>query len=484
MNKKSISRNYIYNLFYQILVIILPLVTTPYLSRTLGAESIGIYSYTLSIATYFVLFGSLGVAMYGQREIAYLQDDDKKRTVAFWEILFMRFITMFISLLIFGCTYARTGQYAIYYRILIIELVSQALDISWLFQGLEEFKKTVVRNSIVKVIFVIAIFIFIRSPKDLTKYILIATLANLIGNFSLWLYLKKFLIKVKFKELNIFKHIKPTIALFIPQIAVQIYTVLDRTMIGKIWGDKSEVGFYEQAQKIVKLLLTIVTSLGAVMVPRMASTYAKGDVEQFKKYLLRSFSFTFLLAFPVMAGIVLVSKEFVPVFFGSGYEKVALLISVISPIVFFIAMSNILGYQFLLPTKRQKEYTVSVTIGALINFILNMALIWKFGAVGASISTVIAEFSVSAVQVFFARHILKFSEILKCMKNNVIATVIMVIVTFGVNYLVGFTGIISVVEQVVVGVLTYGIVLLLLKDEFVFYVKDRAWNMIKSKFYY
>ena len=286
MNNKSISRNYIYNLFYQILVIVLPLVTTPYLSRTLGAEAIGIYSYTLSIATYFVLFGSLGVSMYGQREIAYLQDDKKKRTIVFGEILLMRFITMGISLIIFGLTYVRSNQYRMYYTILTIELISQALDISWFFQGMEEFKKTVVRNSIVKIIFVISIFVFIKSPADLFKYILIATLANLIGNLSLWMYLRKFLDKIKLSELNILKHIKPAISLFIPQIAIQVYTVLDRTMIGKIWGEKSEVGYYEQAQKIIRLLLTIVTSLGAVMVPRMANTYAKGDKEQFKKYLL------------------------------------------------------------------------------------------------------------------------------------------------------------------------------------------------------
>ena len=162
MEKKSISKNYFYNLFYQILTLILPLITTPYLSRVLGAEAIGIYSYTLSIATYFILFGSLGVALYGQREIAYLQDDKKKRTIVFWEILLMKFITMSISLIAFGFTYARTGQYAIYYRILIIEIVSQMIDVSWFFQGLEEFKKTVVRNSIVKLIFVVSIFIFIK----------------------------------------------------------------------------------------------------------------------------------------------------------------------------------------------------------------------------------------------------------------------------------------------------------------------------------
>lgn len=481
MEKKSISKNYFYNLFYQILVIILPLITTPYLSRVLGAEAIGIYSYTLSIATYFILFGSLGVALYGQREIAYLQDKKKERTITFWEILLMKFITMTISLVIFGLTYARIGKYSIYYRILIIEMISQTIDISWFFQGMEEFKKTVTRNAIVKLVFVVAIFIFIKSPADIYKYFLIITLSNILGNISLWLYLPKYLSKIKKNELHIFKHLKPTLLLFIPQIATQVYTVLDRTMIGVFCEDKSEVGFYEQAQKIVKLLLTVVTSLGTVMVPRMASTFAKGDMKQVKKYLLTSFSFTFLLAFPIMIGCLLVAKEFVPIFFGAGYDKVIILICVILPIILFIGMSNILGTQYLLPTKRQKEFTISVICGAIINFILNMILIYRFNSIGASIATVAAEFVVTLVQLYFVRDLLKISEILGSLKNYFIATVVMAFITYTINTVFSLDGIVSISVQVVTGVIVYASMLLILKDEFVFYIRQRVLNILKKE---
>ena len=148
MAKKSITKNYIYNLIYQVLVLILPLVTTPYISRVLGAENIGIYSYTLSIVTYFILFGSLGVALYGQREIAYYQKDKKKYSIIFWEIVILRSITMTISLILFYIIFVNGNQYQIYYKILILELIGNCIDISWFFQGLEEFKKTVTRNMI------------------------------------------------------------------------------------------------------------------------------------------------------------------------------------------------------------------------------------------------------------------------------------------------------------------------------------------------
>ena len=274
MKKKSITKNYIYNLSYQILIIFLPLITTPYVSRVLGAENVGIYGYTLSIVTYFVLFGALGISMYAQREIAYVQSDIKERSKIFFEIIIFRFITMFVSIFLYYIFFVNGNNYQNYYFILIMELVSTCFDISWFFQGLEEFKKTVIRNIIVKLISFICILVFVKTKNDLSIYILIYVLSNFIGNMSLWMYLPKYIEKIKINELNIFKHLKPTLWLFIPQIAMQIYTVLDKTMIGTIIEDKSEVGYYEQAQKIVKLCLTLVTSLGIVMVPRMANTFA------------------------------------------------------------------------------------------------------------------------------------------------------------------------------------------------------------------
>lgn len=466
LEKKSLLKNYIYNLIYQVLVLILPLVTTPYISRVLGAENIGIYSYTLSIVTYFILFGSLGVALYGQREIAYYQKDKKKYSIIFWEIVILRAITMTISLLLFYLIFVNGNQYQIYYKILILELIGNCIDISWFFQGLEEFKKTVIRNMIIKLISVISIFTFVKSQNDLKIYFWIYVLATSIGNASLWLYLPKFLTKVKIKEIHLFRHLKPTLGLFIPQIAVQVYTVLDRTMIGAIISDKSEVGFYDQSQKIIKLLMTIITSLGTVMLPRIANTFASGEKEKINNYMKRSFNMVFLLAFPMIFGIISVSKAFVPIFFGDGYDKVAILMKVISPIILFIGLSNVTGTQYLLPTKRQKEYTISVIIGAITNFIMNACLIWKFGAIGASIGTVIAEFTVTAVQLYFVRNDFNFKQIIKISKNYVVSSIAMFIVCIIIGSVVK-SNMISIIIQVIFGVGIYGVCLLALKDEFV-----------------
>ena len=474
---KSVKKNYIYNLTYQILIMIVPLITTPYLSRVLGAEAIGIYSYTLSITTYFILFGSLGVAMYGQREIAYVQDDKMKRSKVFYEILLMRFITLGISMIIFYFTFAMKGQYSIYYRILTLELISNALDISWFFQGIEEFKKTVIRNTLVKIISVVCIFAFVKNVNDLYKYFIIYVLSTFMGNISLWMYVPKYIEKIKIRELEIFRHLKPTISLFIPQVAVQIYTVLDKTMIGSIVNDKSEVGFYEQAQKIVKLLVTVATSLGTVMVPRMANTFASGNKEKLKEYMNKSFNFVLMLACPLMFGMISIANKFVPVFYGDGYNKVIILINIIIPIVLAIGLSNVIGTQYLLPTKKQKGYTISVTAGAIVNFILNIIFIRLWKSVGASIATVIAEFVVTGVQFYIVRNEIKFIDVIKIMKNYIIASIIMFIISMILGKFIT-NNIMSILVQLVVSTIIYFTILYMLKDEMII----SGIQMVKNKF--
>ena len=477
--KKSVTKNYVYNLLYQMLILILPLITTPYISRVLGAENIGIYSFTISISAFFILFGSLGVALYGQREVAYLQDKTKERSKIFWEIVIFRFLTMAISLVIFYFTFAiGNNEYNLYYKILILEIIANALDISWFFQGLEEFKKTVGRNTLVKLISIVCIFTLVKTREDLPIYFMIYVFSILIGNLSLWLYLPKYLEKIKVKELNVLSHLKPTISLFIPQIAVQVYTLLDKTMIGAIIADKSEVGYYEQAQKIIKMLLTIITSLGTVMLPRIASTFAKGNKEKITNYMKKSFNMVFILEFPLIFGILAVSNEFVPIFFGQGYEKVAILMNIISPIILLIGLSNVTGTQYLLPTKRQKEYTTSVVCGSIVNLIMNSLLIWKFGALGASIGTVIAELTVTSIQIFFTRNNFNWKEIIKLSKNYIISSLVMFVVCLLVGKFIN-SNLISVVLQVSVGAVTYGLMLVIFKDKFVIEVLNKVKDKLK-----
>ena len=478
--KKSIAKNYIYNLIYQMLTIVLPLITTPYLSRVLGAENIGIYGYTLSIVTYFVLFGTLGIAMYGQREIAYVQNDKTKQSKTFWEIVITRFITLAIASVTFYITFCIRGQYTTYYTILLLELLANALDISWYYQGIEDFGKTVVRNLVVKILSLVCIFVFVKTQADLWKYMLIYVLANALGNATMWLYLPKMLQKISLKTLEFKKHIKPVLSLFVPQIATQIYVVLDKTMIGNITNNMSDVGFYEQAQKIVKTAMLVVTALGTVMNSRIANAFAENKKEDVKKYLMQAFNIVWMLGIPTMFGIMAVSSKLVPWFYGEGYEPVIQLLIATSPILLALGLNNVTGIQYLIQTKQQKNFTISVTIGAIINVIFNLILINLIGTVGAAISSVIAEFTVLGVHFIYMRKDIKILEVLKLSIKYLISGIIMYIVVANIVKLMP-SSILNTLIQSALGVIIYFAILLLMNDKFLKDIINQVFIAIKSR---
>lgn len=478
--KKSIAKNYIYNLIYQILTILLPLVTTPYLSRVLGAENIGIYGYTISIVTYFILFGTLGLSMYGQREIAYKSDDKKQRSKAFWEIIIIRTITLSISILLFFLVYGRSGDYAIYYRILIIQLVANIFDISWLFQGIEEFDKTVVRNLIVKLLSLVLIFIIIKTPDDLWKYFVIYVGAELIGNVTLWLYTPKYLEKIKIKELELKKHLKPAISLFVPQIAIQIYTVLDKTMIGNITKDMTEVGYYEQAQKIVKAALTVTAALQTVMNSRIANAYATKNQEEIKTCMKTSFNFVWFITIPMTFGLMAIATDFVPLYYGEGFEGVIPIMIATAPILIPIGLSGVSGVQYLVQIGKQKIFTISVTIGAITNIALNTILIHYFKGVGAVLASIIAETVILGIQLKYIKEQFKIKEILQLAVKCVIAGLVMfLVVSIIAKYMQG--SVISIVIEILIGGIVYIGVLIILKYQFLKEICNQAIAGIRNK---
>lgn len=499
MAKKSIAKNYIYNMVYQVLTLILPLITTPYLSRVLGAEGNGIYSYTYAIVTYFILFGSLGVALYGQREIAYAQEYPKKRKRIFIEIVIFRFITISIASVFYFFLFIKGEKYQIYYQILMLELIAAAFDISWFFQGLEEFKKTVIRNVLVRLCSVSLVFLLVKTKEDLAKFTLIYSLADLIGNISLWLYLPKYFRGIKIDHINVRRHLPHIIMLFIPQIANQIYKVLDTTMIGWLVEDKSETGYYEQGHKVIRLLLTVVNSLGIVMIPRMANAFANNDKKQIKSYMKMSFNFTFFLSFPIMFGIISISKAFVPVFFGAGYEKVSTIIYILSPMVLLMGIANVLGTQYLLPLKKQKEYTFSVTIGTIVNFILNYILITLYQSIGAAIATVLSQVVIDLLQYNHVKKEVGVKQLVRLAWRYILSSIIMFVLCviskgiLSINMITEMIynlatnmslnkeylfNVISIIIQMLVGAITYITMLIVLKDKYIF----NFINKIKLRF--
>lgn len=473
----SIAKNYIYNVLYQLLILILPLITVPYVSRILRSNGVGINAYTNSIVQYFVLAGTIGISLYGNRTIAYVRDKKDELSKTFWGVFILKLITTalsYIAFLVF--IFIIKSKYTSIYFIQSLAILSAALDISWFFMGIEDFKKTVTRNFIVKMIGVVCIFIFVKNKSDLNKYVFILCISDLIGQGIMWMYMKSYINKIELTISDVIKHFIPAVQLFIPQIAIQIYVVLDKTMVG-MFSTPSEVGFYDNSQKIVKMTLAVVTSMGTVMLPRVTNTFAKGDLKKVKEYLVKSFEFSSYLAIPMMFGMIGIANEFVPWFFGNDFLKCSSLIIIISPIIVAIAWSNVLGMQIMLPVGKVKEFTISVTVGAFVNFIINLFLIKKYASLGASVASVIAEFAVTLVQFYLMREYIS----IKSMFNNIwkyfLASCIMLLfLRIMGNYMEA--GIKTTVVQVVVGMLTYFVLLVMLKSN----VNNYIISIVKGKF--
>lgn len=466
MSKKSIKKNYIYNLLYQVLTLLTPLITTPYLSRVLGANGIGTYSYIDSVCSYFVLFATLGLTTFGQREISYFQEDREKRSIIFWETNLIELIASIVSIIVYVIFSFTQSDWRLY-LVLVFNLLAVIFNISWFFQGMEEFGKIVFRNIVFKLLNITFVFLVVKEPDDLIWYLFGTSFFNFLNNVSYWGRINEYVDKPVIKNLHPSRHLKTILSLFLPTIAIQIYTVLDKTMIGVITQDSFENGYYEQALKIIRIVQTLVVSLGAVMIPRIGYYYEKGDLNQVRAYLYKGYRFVLFLGIPLCIGLNLVSYNFVPWFFGSGYDKVESLIGILSLLILAIGINNVTGMQYLIPTKRQNTFTRTVLYGAITNLVLNSILIKHFQSHGAAISSVVAESLIALIQLLIVRKEISIKVILKSGKKYIFSGVNMACVLLIVRRY--FTpSIINTFLLTIIGASTYFVSLVLSRDEFLY----------------
>ena len=459
----SLKKNFLYNLIYQLLVIILPIITVPYVSRVLGPDGVGAYSYTASYAQYFVLIGMIGISLYGNRQVAYTKNNKDKLSKEFWNIYGLQLITTISSFVIYIIVFVfinRTNK--ILYLAQSIIVFTTIFDISWFFIGYEDMKSVVVRNTIVKLIGMSLIFIFVKEPTDIIKYAFIMVLTNLGGQIIMWFNLKDKVNMHRFSINESFKHLRPSLALFISQLAIQIYTLLDKTMLGFMDG-VFEVGLYENSQKTIKIALTLITSLGVVMLPRMSSLYSQGKKDEFIDLVYKAFRFVNFMAFPMIFGLIAISNSFSIWFYGQSFYGIGFLLKAGSLLMLFIGWSNILGIQVMLPMKKEKEFTISVTVGAIVNFILNIILIKRLHAVGTTFASVLAEFSVAIVQLYFLKNLINIKKLIKTIVRPFFASLVMF---FSLTFIIPYfkVGVFETLMEVVIGGIIYILIMYILRD--------------------
>lgn len=460
----SIIKNYIYNTIYQIMILFIPLVTIPYLTRIFSPGQLGLNTYTLSIVNYFTLFGMLGMNLYANRQIAYVRDDVKKRNETFWSLYITQVITCFISLVIYVLFIRFYVENNIdMYIIQGLNIISIMIDVSWLFKGLEDFKKVVIRNTIAKLLGVICIFLFIKESNDLIKYTFLSVAVNIVSTLIMWIYVPKHVGRIKINIGIVKETIGPLLKLFLPQIATQVYGMMDKTMLG-VLSTNNQVAFYEYSQKIVKMVLALINSIGVVMMPRMANIIGSGRKEEVPRIIEKTFKYVSYIAIPMAFGLMGISKVMVSWFLGNEYLVVGDILRISSLIIIAVGWANVIGVQYLISTKQENKYSFSIIIAAIVNVIMNLFLLKRIGAYGATLSLIAAEFIGIFIQLLLVKREINIKRMLKEISRYLGAGIIMFISIFKIDIIINNPFICNLV-QVIIGCTIYFGFMYIIKDE-------------------
>lgn len=449
----GIKKNFAYQMCYEVLALILPLITSPYIARVVGAEGLGRYSYSYSVAFYFVLFSMLGLQNYGNRAIAQSREDQAELNETFSSILAVHVL---ISMLCTGVyvQYVLTLETdQIYAAIQTAYVLSGLFDISWFYFGMEKFKLTVAQSSTVKLVTAICIFVFVKTADDLWKYCAIMAVGTLLGQMVLWLPLRRYVRIVRPSVQQMRLHVKPLLVLFIPAIAISLYKYMDKIMIGLL-SSKTQLGLYESAEKTVNIPLSVIGAFGTVMLPKMSYLASKQDGRGTQRYILLSMRYVMCMAFALAFGIAGVGGVFAPVFWGQVFSPAGPLIMGLAVTIPFISFANIIRTQYLIPQARDLEYTVSVIAGAVVNLIINWLLIPRQGAMGATVGTIAAEMLVCVIQTVAVKNQLPIKAYLK----NAAPFALFGLCMFVLVYVMGqklSASVITLFVQIATGALSY-----------------------------
>lgn len=459
-------------------MVVTPLITSPYISRVLGAENIGIYSYNYSIAYYFGIFCMFGIANYGVRSIAKVKLDDRKaRSTIFWEIYTMQIITSFFVILAYSIyLYCSDIDYWENAQIELIYVLSVAVDVYWYYFGTEQFQKTTARSFVVKLSTLLSILLFVKDRNDLNLYTIIMAVGSLISSLILWIVLFKQVDFVRVKWSNVMRHAKPNLTLFIPVVSLAIFHYTDKLMIGWL-STMDELGYYSNADKVINIPTGLVAGLGVVMLPRISSLSAKCEWKQINDYIHKSLVFSMWIGTAICFGIISISTDFVPLFFGPGFDKCIALMVALSPVLLFKSWHHILRMQYLIPLGKDMQFNISVIVAAILNILVNWLLIPQMGAIGAVIGTLAAEFCVAFFYTWFARKFVNTCKAMLLTSFYIVAGIIMYSIVNGITpHLAAYNLIIRLVIEIIIGAFIYlsitSIVMYVTKNEVMYIIID------------
>ncbi len=402
---RSVQFNFIMNAILTVSSFVFPMITFPYVTRVLLTEAYGKVTFAASVLSYFAMFASLGIPTYGIRACARVRNDRLKLTKTVQELLIINLITSAITYVAFFVSMFLVDRFRQDSALMLINSVSiilNVLGVTWLYTALEQYSYITVRNLLFKVLSIVLMFVFVHNPSDYVIYGAISVVAAGGSNFLNFVNLRKYISLRPVGNYDFKQHLKPIFVFFATTVAVSVYTNLDTVMLG-FMSDDAQTGLYGAAVKVKTLLLALVSSLGNVLLPRLSVYIAKQEYDQFKRMLSKVLNFLLLITVPLTVFFAIFAYDSIVFISGTSFAGATLAMQLLMPTVFFNALNGMTGNQMLVPLGREKAVMLSVIAGAVLDFALNWVAIPKMGAAGAALATLLAEFIVLVVQMFFLK---------------------------------------------------------------------------------
>ena len=462
---KSLRVNYIFNMLNTVTGLLFPLITFPYASRIMLADGIGQVNFFQSIIQYITLLTCLGIPMYAIRKIASVRDDVAERNKVAIEILLLHATLSLIGYVIVALLAAFVSDIQVnipLFFILGLTILFTAIGCEWFYQGVEDFKYITIRGLIVKTVAVILLFV-----------------CTLGGNAFNFIRLRKYISwrNLPFKELHPLVHLKPALHIFVLNLVISLYVNLNSIMLG-FMADNTSVGLFTAATKLSHVLLSLVSALGTVMLPRLSNLISTGQKEKFNELAQKSITVVMALTLPLTAGLIMTAKYLIPLFCGNSYEPAILTLQIISPIIIMIGISNVLGIQVLYPQGQENKVILCTALGALVNLILNIWLIPRYAQDGAAVSTLLAETMVTFSMIFIGKKYIPIRWKSKSFLHYLVATCLMTLALHFASDLFE-SDIANFVFSVMIGTVIYGMWLFVVREAFL----TTLISQIRTKLY-
>lgn len=468
---KRVFSNIVYQSFFQLVKILVQILTVPIVSKALGPDNVGLYKFSNSIVGYFVLFAGLGIVLYGQRQIALYKDDKDKLQKTFCEIETLSIIVTSLSFIVY-LVICFIFSFPIVFIIQAISIVSVLLDVSWFFMGIEDFKLPSLRSTLISISTFICIILFIKNEHDLYLYIMIVVGGTFLSQLVMWPFL---LTKISFRMVpirNAFKHLKGAISFFLPTVAITFYTTMNITILG-FFSTNAMVGYYSNALVLSTIVTTMITTIDTVMLPKITNLYQLDNKNKILGILQTTLNIPFYFTIPAYFGVVLISEKLVPWFMGDDFLFVVKIIPYLSLLIILKPIGLGISRQYLLPIGRIKEYNFTLVLAAAVGLISNLIFIPLFGIWGAIFTSVFAELVVvvSRMIPFLKETGFKYRYL------DFIYYSTSAVIMYGVTYVITLNwraNIFTTILQILIGALIYLLVTTILK-------KNPVINLLKER---